>query len=291
MATSAIALSPCSPLVHCTPAQAGCGDGNLLRDFRIVPRVVGGTVILWDYNRASGLGPRPKFQVQVGRADAAEDAWAPISGTIGNNYFFIDNVRRDAGFYRRTYYRLQIKGNGRTVYSQPKPADSQLLNTSQRRLYDEILRREQMRYGDKESPASTGYLLKVRYHGDPCPECTDPDSGQSYKSDCSRCYGVGYDKGYYPPFPCFHVDLDNMAHDLKMFAEQGPAIQGGTRGIRYLNIPAVHPWDVWVDAASDHRYLIGQIVPITSFGVYPLICNAAASQLSFDDPVYKIPVS
>jgi hypothetical protein len=286
---SAITLGPCSPIASCTAAQAGCGDGKLFREIRIIPRVVGGTVVAWDYNQAAGLSS-PRFQVQVGRADAPDDEWQPLSPWLNRTYFFVDPIRRDAGFYRRTYYRIAVKSGSQIRFSAVRPADSQLVNAGQQRDYNEIIRREQMRANDRNSPTSVGYLLKVRYHGDPCPECTDPDTGQSYKSDCSRCFGVGYDKGYYPPFPCFHVDLGPMDHHLKMYEEQGPAIEGGVRAIRYLNIPSVHPWDVWVDKASDHRFLIGQIKPITTFGVHPLICNAAASQLPFSDPVYKIPM-
>jgi hypothetical protein len=287
---SALTLGPCSPISACPPTAAGCGDGTLFREIRIIPKTVGGTVIAWDYNPAANLPTPVRFQVQVGLADTPDDAWTPISGMISNNYVFVDPVRRDAGFYRRTYYRIMVRGGNQTRYSPSRPADSQLLNAGQQRLYNEIIRREQMRYGDRESPASSGYLLKVRYHGTPCPECTDPDTGLTYKSDCSRCYGVGYDKGYYPPLPCFKADLGTLPHHLQMYQEQGPLIQGGVCSFRYLNVPSVHPWDVWVDEASDHRFVIGQIQPITSFGVHPLICTAAAARLSFDDPVYKIPV-
>jgi len=282
-------LNPCGPGLPCH-ASTACGD-PLFDSVRVIPKVTGGTTIVWDFRPTPTVRPPYSFQVQVGRADAVEDEWQTLGAFVRNAYFHVDAAHRDAGFYRRTYYRVAVRaGNNAVYYSQPVAADSQILSPGQSRLYRELIRRETSRYRDPEAPATIGYLLKVRYHGDPCPECTDPDSGLCYKSDCGTCFGVGYDKGYYPPFPCFYADLGPMKHDLKMFTDQGPVIAGGVCSLRYLNIPPVHPWDVWVDAASDHRLVIGEITPITSFGVYDLICVAAAARLSFDHPVYKIPV-
>lgn len=287
---SNLSASPCDPQIVCSGTPSMCGADDVFQYIRIIPRIIGGTVITWEYRRPSGSYYVPQFQVEVARGDQPDDEWKAISPWLKNTYFFTDPVRRDSGFYRRTYYRIAVKAGSTVRYSSVRPADSQLPNRQQQRDYNEILRRELRRVHDPDTPTTPGYLLKIRYHGQPCSNCTDPDTGMAYRSDCQVCFGVGYEKGYYPPFPCFNVDIGPIPHHLKQFEESGPKIEGGQSLLRYLNIPSVHPWDVWVDAASDVRFVIGHVQPITVFGVYPLICQATASQLPFSDPVYKIPV-
>jgi len=273
------------------PSIANCG-GSPFASLHVIPRVTGGTVVAWTLGAVTLKAPL-QFQLEVDRAghNFADD-WEIVVPYTPDIHFATDPEQRSAGWFRSTYYRVAVKdADDVVVRSLPIAANQGRLNQVQQRTYNEILRREQKRYGLKNTPASTGYLLKVRYYGTKCLNCIDPDSGEPTTDQCTNCYGIGYVNGYHRPYPCFNVDLGPMPHNLSMYKEQGPMIDGGIAGIRYLNIPPVHPWDVWVDATTDDRYIIGQIQPIAVFGSINLVCNAAAAKLAYDHPVYKIPVS
>ncbi|NBV42964.1 hypothetical protein EBR96_09400, partial [bacterium] len=62
-------------------------------------------------------------------------------------------------------------------------------------------------------------------------------------------------------------------------------------GARFLNIPPVNSWDVWVDKDTDDRWMFGQINSLTTINRFPIICQAAVTRLDYNHPVYKIPVN
>lgn len=266
-------------------------DDKIFAAAWVIPEVAGETIVMWQLgtNRLRGS---VEYKLQIGRGgiETATD-WEDVTEFEADVMQLVDTERRSAGWYRRTYYRVVAKDSTETEYfSSPIPANQARLNPTTDRHYQEILRRERKRYGLRNTPASRGYLLKIKYYGDPCTDCVDEFSGEPLTDDCETCFGVGYELGYHPPFPCFTVDLGGVPKGLRMYESQGPIVTGTQTQIRYLNIPPVHPWDIWVDEASDYRYMIGQIEPITSFGSVDLICKAVAGRLAFDHPVYKIPM-
>jgi len=277
----------CGPATNCTTRS--CGTSNFLRRLYVTPRITGGTEIFWSLNPSVRLAS-PEFRVEYSAAghNRADD-WQPITRFAADVVSATDPDHRSAGWYQKTHYRVTAKdSSGNIFHSEPTQAVFANLPPGQARMRREIIRREQARYQLRNTPATRGYLLKVRYYGDPCSECTDPDTGEPTDDQCDVCYGVGYELGYHAPYPCFYADLGDMDHDLTMFKEQGAFVSGGVRSLRYLNLPPVDPWDVWVNADSDHRYLIGKISPQVSFGDLDILCRCAASRLSFDHPVYRI---
>lgn len=282
-------IAPCRPQADC-PVRIGCGD-SLFDGLYVVPRVAGETEVYWTLGPSSLRGEL-EFKLQIDRAGHNEAGdWEDVTEFAPGVVSLVDSETRSAGWYRRTYYRVVVRDSrGDESYSHAVPANQGLLNQATTRTYREIVRRESKRNRLRNTPTTPGHLLKVRYYGDPCTVCVDPFSGDPITDQCDQCYGVGYTQGYHPPFPCFNVDLTPTPEHLQMYEDQGPMIQGGVSQIRYLNIPPVHPWDVWVEAATDYRYLIGQIKPITAFGSLNVVCTAAAARLSFDHPVYRIDV-
>ena len=219
------------------------------------------------------------------------DDWCPVTNWAADTGQLLDPVHRDAGWYLRTYYRVAVRGaNGTLMYSPAISGEFGGMNPGQLRLYRKIVTSEQRRYNDRATPARRGTLLKVRYYGQQCTECYDEESGKVFKHDCNTCFGVGYTLGYYPPVPCFFAEYGPISDDLQITEEMGTMVEGRTTTMRFLNIPAVHPWDVWVDDGSDHRFIIGGIQPMTSFGPLDVVCRAAVGRLSFDHPVYRINV-
>ena len=284
-------ISPCYLPTNC-PTFTACPGDTTFKSVHVIPRTTGGTLVAWTIGQTQLTGTL-SFQLEVGRAghNHATD-WEVVVPFTPNTFYAVDPARRAAGWYQKTYYRVVVSGTGGPpIASVPISANQGRFNPGQKRLYDEIIRRETKRNLLRDTPTSHGYLLKVKYYGDRCTRCMDPDSGEPTDDKCPVCYGVGYQRGYHEPYPCFNVDLTASEHHLSMYKEQGPMIEGGVGSIRYLNVPPVHPWDVWVDGQSDYRYLIGYIKPLASFGDIHVLCRAAAARLALDHPVYSIDVT
>jgi len=280
---------PCDPILE---GCGGCKADELFRAVYVKPRVSAGTIVHWVLGPNNLPGPL-EFQLEVNHGGHSRaDGWEVIQPFTKNVQYILDPKQRNAGWFQRTFYRVTARDAAMIMHqSTPIPANQGRLNSMQAGLYREVVRREQQRSLMSDTPCSVGYLLKVKYYGDRCVHCMDPDSGLSLTANCDYCYGVGFVRGYHPAYPCFNVDLSPVSSDLTMYQDQGPIITGGTSMIRYCAVPVeAHPWDVWVDARSDYRYLIGQIQPTTSFGDLNVVCNAAVARLPFDHPAYKIPL-
>lgn len=258
----------------------------------VYPRVIGGTVISWAILPGANFTEQAVYQVQVGKTghNYASD-WQNVGPSRTNASAITDFEYRNVGSFANTFYRVLVNDVSGLFVSNPVIPAIGHLSVQQQRLYDEIIRREMRRYVDPAQPAGEGYLLKVRYQGTPCPECIDPDTGTRVKHDCSTCFGAGYEFGYYQPYPCFYLDIGNYASDLKMLPEQGMSNPGLSSGARFLNLPPVNSWDVWVDKDTDDRWMFGQISSLTTINRFPIICQAAVTRLDYNHPVYKIPVN
>ena len=233
-----------------------------------------------------------QVRLEISRAGTSNaDDWKGVTNWVADTGQLLDPLHRDAGWYQRSFYRVAVRGaNGAILYSPAISGAMGGLNRGEARLYRKAVSEEQRRYRSVSTPARSGQLLKVRYYGERCCECFDDESGKTFKNDCDTCFGVGFTLGYHNPVPCFFAEFAPIQEDLKITEEMGSMVEGRTTVLRYLNLPAVHPWDVWVDSASDHRFIIGGIRPLMSFGPYNVICQAAVGRLSFDHPVYRINV-
>jgi hypothetical protein len=284
-------IGPCVPPNACGGLASDC-QARLIDQIRVIHNLNGTVTVSWM------LGPNQwnyplEFSLQASSDGGfqSDDAETVVDFQAADNYL-IDPKRRNVGWYEKASYRIAVRDAvGGLLYSVRVPANQVNLNTQQRRIYQEIHRREHKRYRMKATPSTLGILLKVKYYGDRCTTCTGADSGEPTRSHCPECFGIGYTQGYQTPIPCFNADLSITAHDLKMFDEQGPFINGGIGTIRFLNSPQVHPWDIWVDAQSDRRYVIGQIQPLVSFGSVDLVCRAAVARLALDHPAHSIDLS
>lgn len=290
-------LSQCDPFGGATcGSDRSCNSdgfsvGSLIPNVVVKPRVIGETLVTWDF-RSEKAKPPVRFRLEFSQSSHGEGTvWEPVSDFAEDTFAAIDSRSRSAGWYRLAYYRvLAIDADGNWFKSDPVPANQTFKQKQHESLFREIVRREQLRARRRNTEMSIGALLKVRYYGEPCGTCRDPNTELSINHDCPDCFGRGYRLGYYHPYPCFAVDLGGGQHDLKMFEEQGPRVDDSPRVMRFLNMPQVHPWDIWVDYSSDYRYLIGQIQAITTIGSLDVICNAAVSRIEFTDPAYKVPV-
>lgn len=269
-----------------------CGSDCLITDgivIKIWPSTVGGTLIAWELPSTLAVSGDAVYRVQFGRTPSNNDnTWEDVGNPDTNITQVVDYKYRDVGDDRYSYYRLEITDGDVKYLSQPYFSDVGVMSMAQRRLYNEIVRREQRRYRDRATPACIGYLIKLRRHGPPCPECTDPDTNQRYLEHCPVCFGGGYDRGYYKPIKCFYMDVGNYKRNVVVTENAGMTTEGNISSLKWLNIPNVDPGDIWVDANTDYRWEIGEITVVTKVASLPLICTAPGARLPLNDVAYTI---
>lgn len=286
-----VLIAPCKPLINCRNGQTCVAD--IVSNVSIVPRITGGTQIFYQLNPINNFSLPLTTQLQFSRVGTANaDDWTNVTDWEEDVGYLIDPTQRDSGWYQLSYYRIAVRDSteNKTVYSKSISASAGVLKPGEYRLYKHIVNRETRAMNDKAGSARLGYLLKVRYYGTRCTVCYDTETKKVFREDCPVCFGVGFNLGYYPPIPCFYAEHAPIPDGLKLNEELGAHIEGGMTSIRYLNIPNVNSWDVWVDAATDHRFIIGDIKPLVNFGPLNVVCQAAVGRLSFDHPVYSVNV-
>jgi len=136
-----------------------------------------------------------------------------------------------------------------------------------------------------------GYLLKRRWWGPRCRECTDFNTGQVVSSECDACYGTGIEGGYYDPIE-FWTRQNTNSRKMEMQVSQGH-VDVEVQHSRFIAYPFLTGGDVWVNADSDQRYVLGEGLPIqlaAQIRNKPLIQIADMGLVSGSDIIYSIPV-
>lgn len=257
-----------------------------------MPSVRFGTTVTWVTAPHNWLEP-VMYRLEANRTGAYTDSqdWQPVTPWQAGISTAVDPRPRADGWYDLTYYRVAVRdGNGLVQYSANIRANQASLSRSQARTANEILRREYKRLQLADTAATPGYLLKIRFYGNKCSLCVDPDSGEPTRTSCPQCYGTGYISGYHKPVPCFNVDIGPSSEDLKLPTDVGLTTVGGVFSLRFVNEPTVFSTDVWVNGITDDRYVIGQIESVASINGVRLVGRATAARLSYDHPVYSVPV-
>ena len=254
----------------------------------IVPYIDGGTRISWQLRQDIELDPASTFEVQVSRyATDDPSVWTAVGTGDINTAFIVDDQKRTWGSTERIYYRVHLLPNN--CYSWTMPSRAGVYDCREpASVVREIIRRERLRHTLGE--ASLGTLLKRRFSGVRCTECTDPDyAGRGTQSFCLTCYQTGWTGGYYLN-PRFYADLSESGTELKRgeYLDVEGADQATT--LRYLNIPDVQPGDVWVEYDSDHRWIVDKVKALSKAGSYVLVAAAEVRRLGFEDVVYKYEV-
>jgi len=284
------ATAACNAAIGCPPLHE-C-RGGVFAAVAIIPSVRFGTTVTWVPSPNSWLAP-VVYRLEVNRTGSTMDQqdWSPVTPWQADISHGTDTRPRADGWYDLSHYRVAVRdGNGLVQYSAAIRANQASLSRTQARTANEILRREHKRLHLASSAATPGYLLKVRFYGNKCALCVDPDSGEPTRTNCPQCYGTGYVSGYHKPVPCFNADIGPSDEEMKLPTDVGLTLAGGVCSLRFVNEPNVFSADVWVNAVTDDRYIIGQIASVSSINGVRLVGRATAARLSYDHPVYAVPV-
>jgi hypothetical protein len=241
-------------------------------------------LVSWAMNEAFAEPGPYQFTLQRGRA-VNDTAWENISQTVDQPWLY-DNHPVFAQHDQSTFYRIiLVDGNGVSYESQ---AVSAYMDWSHYdwRLAREIIRKETML--QKKRAGTAGWLLKRRQWGDPCPDCTDPNTGMTTNAHCETCFGTGVEGGYYPALE-YAVTMDPSQRLRRLTNEQG-LITAVMETVRALAWPAPEGNDVWVQKGSNKRYrIVDDITAIARHRGIDLVLNLHLEEVPQSSIVYQVP--
>lgn len=254
-----------------------------------VDHMVRGTSRIWWQLDPLFQEPGPRyFQLQVGKTGINEAGdWKNVGAPVVNGYVAYDDAWRLSGYDLITHYRVVLTTPTTTYISHPANCWGEL-NERDWVLAREIIRKEQLRHRFVSVP---GYLIKIMRSGTPCPRCRDTLTREVTDSYCPVCSGTGFEVGYHPPLPMQCWDLSPQIIQEHTDSEmRGTTRQNAVVTARVIGFPALNRYDVWVNGASDERWVVDAIKVSAAMRGVPLIYEVQLHLLPFSDNTYALEV-
>jgi hypothetical protein len=255
----------------------------------IVDRLTEGpTTVFWDLVTGfKDAGPY-RFRLQVGSTgNPFADDWRDVGSEVVNTYYTTDPDKHDKAKAITTHYRVILSTADRTYISGPVPA-MQWLDRHQFRVAREMLRRH--RKAMERSPfRREGYLLLRRRFGPDCPRCLDPQTGQVTDINCPVCYGTSKLGGYFAPLPYQFAMITPRVITERVVSGKATTADDFRKGT-FLGYPVLQTYDVFVDAHSDERFIMGRITQAENIGAVQIIYDIEVGVPDMSDVVYKFPI-
>ena len=254
-----------------------------------VDHMVRGTTRVWWQLEPLFRDPGPHvYQLQVSKSGLPNAAdWVDVGQPLTNAYVAYDPTWRLAGYALLTHYRVKLTTPTTTYVSNPVGCYGEL-NERDWVLAQEIVRKEQLRHKFVSTP---GYLIKAMRFGKPCPRCRETLTQEVTDSRCPVCSGTGFEVGYHPPQPLQCWDLSLQTIDEEGDAEsRGPTREGASVAARVIGFPALNKYDVWVNAASDERWIVDTIQVTAAIRNVPLVYQVKLDLAPFTDGIYAFEV-
>jgi hypothetical protein len=254
-----------------------------------VDHMVRGTTRVWwqlepTFNDA---GPYT-FQLQLGKTglrDALD--WEDVGPPVINGVLAYDPVWRASGYDLLTHYRVVLKTPTSTYVSQAANCYGEL-NERDWLIAREIVRKEELRHKFVSTP---GYLIKPMRFGKLCRRCRDALTHEVSDSNCPVCNGTGFEVGYHPPLKlqCWDLSTQTIAEDIDT------QLKGTTRvdpyvTARVIGFPSLQRDDIWVNAASDERWVVRSIKISAAMRGVPIIYDVTMGLLPFTNAAYAVEV-
>ena len=259
------------------------------REIAIDRMTEGPTTIYWDLVE-SFRDPGPyRFRIQHGRTGSPNaDDWTDVGPEVVDTFMAVDNTKREIARAITSHYRI-ILNTGIGRYISAPSSSFQYLNRFQWRMAREMLRRN--RKSLLRNPYSRdGYLLIRRRYGPDCPRCLDPKTKEVRDPDCPSCYGVGKLGGYFKALPYQNAFISPRHLTEKVVpgeATRADDLRNGT----FLGYPLLHTYDVFVDAHTDERFVVQNILQVETMRAVPIIQTGEVTALDFSNAVYRFPLT
>lgn len=254
-----------------------------------VDHMVRGTTRVWWQLEPLFRDPGPHvYQLQVSKSGLTNSSdWADVGPPLTNAYVAYDSAWRLSGYSLLTHYRVKLT-TPTTVYVSQSAGCFGELNERDWVLSQEIIRKEQLRHQFVSTP---GYLIKAMRFGKPCPRCREKLTQEVLDSYCPVCSGTGFEVGYFPPQPlqCWDLSLQTIQEEGDA-QTRGPTRDNAIVEARVIGFPALNKYDVWVNAASDERWIIDTIQVVAAMRNVPLVYQVKLNLAPFTDGIYTFEV-
>ena len=229
----------------------------------------------------------PVFFVEWARGGGEWTRLNPAEPVV-NMCLFLDEDNYRCGMKNDVFYRVVAYDGVREYTSKPAHTLGALPHRDWL-LAREIIRKEYLRLV-KTTAGTLGHLLKKRWCGEKCDECTDFDTEEPVSgSICSNCFGTGIRKGYYNAIP-FWVDLSGVTSRLDV---RPPFALEDTRSrhARAVAYPRLDVFDIWIHGSANRRYLLRKVATGAEMRTIPLIYFPVEFRLlPVTDIAYQIPL-
>ena len=254
-----------------------------------VDHMVRGSTRVWWQLEPTFNQPGPYiFQLQLGKTglrDAAD--WRNIGSPVTNGYLAYDPAWHESGYELLSHYRVTLTTPTDVYVSQAANCYGEL-HERDWVLSREIIRKERVRHKYVSVP---GYLVKPMRFGTPCTRCRDQLTQELLDADCPICSGTGFEIGYHPALPmqCWDLSTQTIQEDIDN------EVKGTTRvepyvTARVIGFPALNKDDIWVNSASDERWLIDSIQIAAAIRNVPIIYQVKLGLLPFNSAAYALEV-
>lgn len=211
---------------------------------------------------------------------------APIHG----DQFVDERVveHRIGGRRHKVWYRVLLEWDGKE-YDSPIVAAFEDLTPHEFGLVRRILEQEHARMATRRN----GIPVKMAFpavHTGPCTNCRDADTGQHLRTHtCARCYGSGFQGGYYRPVDSYMELYGASPHRHEVSSTN--LDDSAKRAARFLAWP--RPWPdatLIIRPRTDERYLVGAVNHLKFKGVIPIAVTAELELLDPKHVAYTFPI-
>ena len=210
--------------------------------------------------------------------------WQQIGAT--RSLEFVDDNLIARGRLDEAYYRVAMDWKGKQFLSDVISTFGRL-----RRSEFAAVRLIMKREWDTLRRFTPVKFFKLRTDGHQCPKCMDPDTAQKVGTSlCDRCFGTGFDGGYYPAVDTFlqvGAISPKVQEDSREGVGAGDPVTVKTRGTAY---PLMEKNDLFVNPSADKRYLIDTIEYGYYNGKVPVYAEMTMQLLARNDIRYTVPI-
>lgn len=195
------------------------------------------------------------YEFYIERSGSPEGPFDTIAGPMTNTFKFRDVNVPHTSRWANIWYRVKIVNGDEVEYSK---AACLSMEPSKESL--EIMRNHFLVL--KEANGLRCLLFIKRKFGFKCPECFNPVSKRTNKSNCRTCFDTGYVGGYFDPIMSF-VQIDPSSESIQRSSSITLENQNATA--RTIGYPLLGPEDIIVDPLNN-RWKINVVTPIQQHG-------------------------
>ena len=184
------------------------------------------------------------------------------------------------GYFLARNLRLSVTDAASATYVHEQPF-APIEHREQAILLD-LMRRERqlMRYS-----GTRGWLLRRLYRGTRC-SCYSSRYGGNVSTNCTSCYGTGFEGGFHPPVSWDIILLTTQTHRLQTADPARAAADVVTYRARGVYELPVYYGDVWV-AGDGRRFHVAAVRTAAEFRSWPVALDLELRLIPPQDVIYQ----